>query len=359
MRNYIATAIVGMALLSAITQIAEARDIRTEHVRFPPGSSGTTIKDRIVGYQSVSYIVGAEAGQTMTIVLKPSNGATYFNVYPPGKGPGDDALANSSMTPDLNRFKGQLSVSGNYTISVYMMRSAARRKERSNYTLDIAILAQSGNVVSPVVTNDYADGLQGGPDFWKVKGIGAGDQLDLRDTPSASGRILTRLSDGAVLRNKGCRMAEGQRWCAVELADNPAVSGWVSGMYLSESAYAGAERQDTMVRGSEFHASQDALVPGTKFHATGEIPCARGAGQPFTNCNFGVVRKGDRSGYIRIFWPDGGNRVIYFENGAPKDYDKSEADRGERMSVSRNSDLFTISIGDQRFEVFEAVITGG
>jgi hypothetical protein len=141
-------------------------------------------------------------------------------------------------------------------------------------------------------------------------------------------------------------MAEGQRWCAVEVADNPAVSGWVLGMYLSESAYSGAE-------------SQDAFVPGTEFNATGEISCARTAGQPFTNCNFGVVRKGDRSGYIKVFWPDGGNRVIYFESGSPKDYDMSEADGGVRMKVSKHSDLFTISIGDQRFEVPEALITGG
>jgi hypothetical protein len=145
---------------------ADAGDTRTEHVRFQGGHTGTSIRGKIVGYESVSYVLGAEAGQTMTIALKPSNSATYFNVYEPGKGPGDQALANSGITgptmADLNRFKGKLPTSGEYTISVYMMRSAARRKERSNYTLVISISALGDATKLPSVRNDYADGLQGG-----------------------------------------------------------------------------------------------------------------------------------------------------------------------------------------------------
>ena len=76
----------------------------------------------------------------MTIALKPSNLATYFNVYEPGKKPGDQALANSAMTgpmiPDLNKFSGKLPSSGEYTISVYMMRRqlAAKRSPVTHWT---------------------------------------------------------------------------------------------------------------------------------------------------------------------------------------------------------------------------------
>ncbi len=38
--------------------------------------------------------------------------------------------------------------------------------------------------------------------------------------------------------------------------------------------------------------SGDAKVPGTDFNATGEVPCARSAGQPMAQCRFGVVREG-------------------------------------------------------------------
>jgi len=36
-----------------------------------------------------------------------------------------------------------------------------------------------------------------------------------------------------------------------------------------------------------------------------------------TACDFGVVREGDGSGYVKVFWPDGGNHVLFFEDGAP------------------------------------------
>jgi hypothetical protein len=103
----------------------------------------------------------------------------------------------------------------------------------------------------------------------------------------------------------------------------------------------------------------DAMVPGTDFHATGQIPCARRAGQPMGSCRFGVRREGRGSGWIKVFWPDGGNRVIFFEDRAPIRYDQSQADGGARMTVRRQVDLFMVRIGEQRFEIPEAVITGG
>jgi hypothetical protein len=331
---------------------AAADDLRTERVHFKAGQSGTSIKGRIVGYESVSYVLGAEAGQTMTVALKPSNLATYFNVYAPGQGPGDQALANSgmtgAMTPDLNRFNGKLPTSGEYTISVYMMRSAARRKERSSYTLDIAISALGDAAKRAPVQSDYADGLQGGPDYWEVKTSGSGGKLRIRASASSGAKVIGSVPNGAVLRNRGCRMAEGQRWCRVETVSAPRLSGWTAGAFLRESSHAGVPAR-----------SWDALVPGTKFHATGNIPCARSAGQPMGSCKFGVVRAGQGNGVVTVFWPDGGNRVIFFEKGAPASFDQSQADGNARMSVSRNADLFMVTIGAQRFEIPEAVISGG
>ncbi len=210
-------------------------DTRTETVRFDAGSSGTTITDRITGYESVLYTLGAEAGQRMQVRLEPSNLATYFNVYAPGKGPGDAAIANAGtmgeLLPDLNRFDGVLPASGDYTISVYMMRSAARREEVSDYTLSISIEGATGDTVQ----NDYADGLQGGPDFYRVATSGGG-VLNLRAAPSGGAEVVTVLSNGQNVRNLGCRMEEARLWCRVATLADPGVEGWAAGDYLVEGS---------------------------------------------------------------------------------------------------------------------------
>ena len=210
-------------------------DTRTETVRFDAGTSGTTITDSITGYESVLYTLGAEAGQRMQVSLEPTNLATYFNVYAPGKGPGDEAIANAGtmgeMVPDLNRFDGVLPASGTYTISVYMMRSAARREEVSDYSLSISIEGATRDVVQ----NDYADGLQGGPDFLRVATSGGG-VLNLRAAPSGSAAVVTTLRNGQNVRSLGCRMEEARRWCRVATLADPGFEGWAAGDYLVEGS---------------------------------------------------------------------------------------------------------------------------
>jgi hypothetical protein len=102
----------------------------------------------------------------------------------------------------------------------------------------------------------------------------------------------------------------------------------------------------------------DAFVPGTDFNATGSFPCARYAGQPMANCDFGVKRRGNGNAVVTVFWPDGGNRVITFEKGLPASYDESQADAGARLSFTQELDLFRISIGAQRFEIADVVVNG-
>jgi uncharacterized protein YgiM (DUF1202 family) len=84
---------------------------------------------------------------------------------------------------------------------------------------------------------DFADGLAGGPDFWEVAGVTAGDTLNLRAGPSAHERVLGELGNGSILRNLGCKMADGQRWCRVARPEDTRSEGWVAGRYLRESSY--------------------------------------------------------------------------------------------------------------------------
>jgi Bacterial SH3 domain len=233
--NYLAA--VALALTAAFGCVSPALaqdEVRNEQVRFAAGASGTTINDSITGYESVLYRIGAEAGQRMKVRLEPSNPATYFNVYVPGRGPGDEALVNSQFTgpmvPDLNIFDGVLPVSGEYSVSVYMMRSAARRNEVSNYAIAISVEGETGERVQA----DYADGLQGGPDFYRVET--SGGTLNLRSDPSSGASMVTRLNNGQNVQNLGCRMAEGRRWCRVATLADPGFEGWVAGDFLVEGS---------------------------------------------------------------------------------------------------------------------------
>jgi hypothetical protein len=215
-------------VLAATASVAQ--DMRMEQVQFAPGTSGATLKGTLVGDESVGYMIDAEAGQTMTVALEASNGATYFNVYGPGTGPGDQAIANSGVTtPEINRFEDTLETTGRYTVTVYMMRSAARRDERSEYTLDVAVTGDR----PPVVEGDFADGMAGGPDWWRVST--SGGPLNVREAPSAGGALAGQAPDGTALRNLGCRASEGRRWCQVASADG-ALTGWVAGDFLQEGA---------------------------------------------------------------------------------------------------------------------------
>ena len=104
--------------------------------------------------------------------------------------------------------------------------------------------------------------------------------------------------------------------------------------------------------------STDAKVPGTGFHATGDLPCAMGGGQPTGSCAFGVKREGQGNGMVEVTKPDGRKRVIFFEKGRATGYDASQADRSA-FKASRQGDLTIVHIGNERYEIPDAVINGG
>jgi len=91
-----------------------------------------------------------------------------------------------------------------------------------------------------------------GPDFYDVKGVEAGDVLNIRaEADYRSPKVGTIPPDGTCVRNLGCKgeltfeefstLSEGEkqmierqrpRWCRIEYHD---VTGWVAGRYLQES----------------------------------------------------------------------------------------------------------------------------
>jgi hypothetical protein len=334
-------------------------DMRTETVRFAAGSTGTTITDRITGRESVAFTLGAEAGQRMKIALESNNGATYFTVFGPGQAPGGGGLAGSDipgpMVPDLNRFDAKLTSSGQYMVLVYLYRSAARRGEVSDFTLDISITGSS----SAVVKGDFADGLQGGPDFFAVRTASAAGHINVRSGPSTSTSVVGIARNGTILANLGCRMNEGRRWCRVATEGYPDIEGWAAGEYLVEASGMGGVATQLPEMQPIPVPEGDALVPGTNFNATGLIDCVPDMDAAETTCEFGVEREGNGNGWITVFMPDGEALELRFEDLTPMSFDESGRWAGQTMTVDQSGDMFTVFVGPTRLVFPLAVMDGG
>ncbi|ATQ43757.1 hypothetical protein [Caulobacter mirabilis] len=106
-------------------------------IRFRPGATSGAVSGTVVGDDSVTYVVGAQTGQTLNVIKTGSSNA-YFNVFAPGDKPGrDEALFIGSTSGD--DFEARLDESGDYTIQVYQMRASARRGVKAPFTLTVEI----------------------------------------------------------------------------------------------------------------------------------------------------------------------------------------------------------------------------
>lgn len=125
-----------VAIMTAVMALpAGAQDhSRTERVQFARGASSATLHGNLHGYDTVDYVLGARAGQTLSVRLQPTNASAYFNVTKQGA---DEALFVGSTSG--NQFTGRLLANGDYVVRVYLMRNAARRDEHANYTLSIGV----------------------------------------------------------------------------------------------------------------------------------------------------------------------------------------------------------------------------
>lgn len=226
-------AFVGVLVAAALPVIADvgigtavAQD-RNARVEFSRGQSSTTIRGSIRGYDGINYRVNVRGGQRLAVTMDSSNASNYFNILGPD---GGEALFNGSISGNFADVI--VPASGDYVVQVYLMRNAARRNEQARFTLRIEVTG--GRPITPVAP-DFADGLSGGPDFFQVAGISRGDALNIRTRPSAQSPIVTRVVNGEILRNGGCRMTGQTRWCRVSRPDG-SDAGWAAGRFLIEAS---------------------------------------------------------------------------------------------------------------------------
>jgi hypothetical protein len=204
-----------------------------------------------VGYQTVDYVLGASKGQSMNVSMATKHTATYFNVLAPGER--EVAFFNGSQGE--NQFEGTLAATGDYTIRVYMMRSAARRNEKADYRLEMIV----------------------------------------------TGKVQPAASSGS----------------------------------------------------SATHASSE------HYDATGKVPCAQYKSQPMGQCEFGVTRTGNAGARVVIALPDGSKRTIVFIDGRATSASLGEGAVDVAVSAQRDGDLNKVSVGDERYEIPDAVVSGG
>lgn len=135
MRVRIGRLLMMCVLVAASSSALAADGIESRPLQFAKGTSSATVKGSLKGDKTIDHKLRAKAGQTMSVTLKTSNGANYFNVLPPGS-TGEAIFVGSTSGND---WTGLLPADGEYTVRVYLMRSAARRNESADYTLTVGI----------------------------------------------------------------------------------------------------------------------------------------------------------------------------------------------------------------------------
>lgn len=139
-RSIVITALVVLALSCSAASSRELRD--STPVMLIKGIA-KSVHGVVKGYDFYDYQVRASAGQTLTVNMLGSNRANYFNINPPEAG--DVSMYVGSVND--NSFSGLLPVDGIYVVRVYLMRSAARRQEHSDYSLTLKL---DGEPLQPV-----------------------------------------------------------------------------------------------------------------------------------------------------------------------------------------------------------------
>lgn len=134
------TVTCALATASPIANAQVADKERTvQAIRIAPGKQSVAIRGRVEGYHYVDYQLEAAAGQHLRVRLTPGRRSSQFNVLPPGS-----TDVGMFVAGGLGQgFDGKLADDGVYTIRVYLVRPAARRKESSDFTLTVALTGKS------------------------------------------------------------------------------------------------------------------------------------------------------------------------------------------------------------------------
>lgn len=158
-------ALRSLALLTTIAlalPAGAADPVRNLRVKFAPGTTGAELQGHVEGRELVDYRLAAKAGQMVRINLATRSNSVSFNVFEPGKVPGNDAAFFIGATGG-NTVEFRTAHSGDYLIRVLVNPAAARRNEAASYTLEVSAGGDASRAAPP--RPDPADATVAGTDF--------------------------------------------------------------------------------------------------------------------------------------------------------------------------------------------------
>lgn len=121
--------IVFMAVILFAATALSGQTTSVRRVAFSRGRTTAVLKGSIVNDGMNQYLLGARAGQTMSVHIKSPKNQTQFDVYPR-----DDRWALVDLgAEDTTDWQGALPASGDYVLSVYPVGG------NTSYTLEVAI----------------------------------------------------------------------------------------------------------------------------------------------------------------------------------------------------------------------------
>jgi hypothetical protein len=123
------------ALLATLSLGLPAATQASERIQFARGNDNAAVEGSVTGSHHRDYVLGARAGQTMSVSLI-TKGSAYFNILPPGSQ--DVALFIGSR--DGENASLRLPSNGDCTIRVYLMGDAKDSGRTVPYTLSVAIM---------------------------------------------------------------------------------------------------------------------------------------------------------------------------------------------------------------------------
>lgn len=121
--------LLAVAFICVCTSSVSAQGV-TKKVRFARGTSSTTIRGAVIRGDRDRYLVGARAGQTMTVKVTSLEKNAVFQIYFSGE---QESLPGAGETDDATRWSGRLPANNEYVIVVGGTRGNA------SYTLTISI----------------------------------------------------------------------------------------------------------------------------------------------------------------------------------------------------------------------------
>jgi len=131
---------LAVALVAAAFPAA-ADEARSERIQFPKGKTQTTVSGKITGEESIVYMLNAKDGQFLKVSMETDKESADFNIYIPGRGPGDEALFGSAAGG--RSYTGQLYKTGDHSISVFLNRNAARKGAAATFKLHVSVTAKA------------------------------------------------------------------------------------------------------------------------------------------------------------------------------------------------------------------------